>query len=89
MASQNPEPSCRPVIDKPLPFKGVNIRILIVIPITDRGLLIRGLHYPSWLTSWGCRFFGLGALGRSGGGGGGGGVAGDWKSGGYPLFSRS
>ena len=33
---------CRPVINKPLPFKGLNIRIPIVIPTEGRGLFIRG-----------------------------------------------
>ena len=33
------------MINKPAPFKGLNIRIPIIIPIKGRGLLIRGLHY--------------------------------------------
>ena len=35
---------CRPMINKPPPFKGLNIRIPIIIPIKGRGFLIMGLH---------------------------------------------
>ena len=36
---------CRPVINNTPPFKGRNIRIPIIIPVKEGGLLIRGLHY--------------------------------------------
>ena len=36
---------CRPMINKPCPFKGLNIRIPIRIPIREGRLLIRGPHY--------------------------------------------
>ena len=36
---------CRPMINKPAPFKGLNIRIPIIVPKEgEGGLLIRGLH---------------------------------------------
>ena len=35
------------MINKAPPFKGLNIRIPIIIPINGRGLLIRGLGYSS------------------------------------------
>ena len=34
------------MINNPPPFKGVNTRIPIIIPIKGNGSLIRGLHYP-------------------------------------------
>ena len=40
------------MINKPPPFKGLNIRIPIIIPIKGRGLLIRGLHYAMGLRNW-------------------------------------
>ena len=49
MKFRNPRPSTWvlvqllvPNVDPP-PFKGLNMRILIIIPIKGRGLLIRGL----------------------------------------------
>ena len=35
---------CRPVINQLTPFKGLNVRIPIIIPIKGKGLLITGLH---------------------------------------------
>ena len=35
---------CKPMMSKPPPFKGLNIRIPIIIPIQERGLIM-GLHY--------------------------------------------
>ena len=37
------------MINEPLPFKGLNIRIPIIIPIKGRGLLIMGLGYTDSL----------------------------------------
>ena len=34
---------CRPMINKPPPLKGLNIRIPIRIPIDGKGLLVMGL----------------------------------------------
>ena len=36
------------MINKPLPFKGLNIGIPIIIPVKGRGLLIRGWGYPEY-----------------------------------------
>ena len=33
------------MMNKAPPFKGFNIRITILTPIKDGGLLVRGLHY--------------------------------------------
>ena len=33
---------CRPMINKPPPFKGLDIRILIIIPIKGRGFINHG-----------------------------------------------
>ena len=30
---------CRPMIDKPPPFKGLNIRISMIVPIDGRGFI--------------------------------------------------
>ena len=37
---------CRPMTNERPPFKGLNIRIPIIIPISGMGLLIRGLGKP-------------------------------------------
>ena len=37
---------CRPMIKKPTPFKGLNIRIPIIIPIKGRGFLNEGSGLP-------------------------------------------
>ena len=41
----------RPLINNPFPFKGLNIRFLIVIPIKGMGVLIMGLHWTPALLS--------------------------------------
>ena len=39
---------CRPMINKPPPFKGLNIRIPILIPIKGRGFLNQGSGLPCY-----------------------------------------
>ena len=34
---------CRPMMNTPPFFKGLNVRTLMIIPVRGRGLLIRGL----------------------------------------------
>ena len=41
--------SCRPVVNTPAPFKGLNIRIPIIVPIEGRGVINQG---SSLLANW-------------------------------------
>ena len=51
---------CKPMINKPCPFKGLNIRIPITIPITRKGFIDKGstLVGVAFGVCWfQCRFF--------------------------------
>ena len=39
--------SCRPMINKPPPFKGLNSRIPVIIPMKGRGFVNQGLGLVS------------------------------------------
>ena len=43
------------MINKPLPFKGLNIRIPIIIPMKGRRLINRGFRLMQWIEGLGFR----------------------------------